>query len=62
MTAPGEPGDAVVFEWADAKEAATYAKANTDDISTTEVVGNLTVSTVTSNTDMLDDVLAAIGG
>lgn len=49
------------FEWADAKEAEAYAKANDDDIITTEVVGNLTVSSTTDNTDMLDDVLSAIG-
>lgn len=60
-TKPGEPGDAVIFEWADEKEAAAYAKANNDDILTTEVVGTLTVSSVTSNTDMLDDVVATIG-
>lgn len=60
-TKPGEPGDAVIFEWADEKEAAAYAKATNDDILTTEVVGTLTVSSVTSNTDMLDDVVATIG-
>ena len=61
-TRSGSAGDVVVWEFASPEDAEAYAKANNDDVLTTEVVGTLAVSSTTSNTDLLDQALAAIGG
>ncbi|MFN8111844.1 MAG: hypothetical protein U0R51_01460 [Solirubrobacterales bacterium] len=61
-TRSGSSGDVLIFEFADEADAKAYAKVNNDDLLTTEVVGTLTLTSVTSNTDLLDQALAAIGG
>lgn len=61
VTKAGESGDTVIFEWADAKEASAYAKYATDDILDTAIVGNLTLTSVVDNTDLRDEIVAAIG-
>ena len=61
-TRSGSAGDVLVWEFASPEDAEAYAKANNDDVLTTEVVGTLAVSSTTSNTDLLDQALAAIEG
>ena len=52
--------DGLSSHWTPAIRA--YAKANNDDVLTTEVVGTLAISSTTNNTDLLDQGIAAIGG
>jgi hypothetical protein len=61
-TRSGSAGDVLVWEFASPEDAEAYAKANNDDVLTTEVVGTIAVSSTTDNTDLLDQALAAIGG
>lgn len=61
-TRSGSTGDLLVWEFASAEDAEAYAKANNDDVLTTEVVGTLAISSTTNNTDLLDQGVAAIGG
>ena len=50
-----------MFEFETEKDAAAYAAASTDDISQSELLDTIVLTGTTSNSDMLDEALEAVG-
>lgn len=62
LTKSGVPGDLLAFEFASEADANAYAKANDDDIVTSEVVGAIVVTGTVDNADAVAEAVSAIGG
>ena len=61
VTKSGESGDLLLFEFESEDEAAEYAAANSNDISQSELLDTIVIVGTTSNEEMLDAALEAVG-